>query len=160
MADAFKIEIFQTAEDKIPENNRKRFSSIKVPDNLSLNHLKVQLPIAYEGPEGENGLEKVYTPEHYFVSAVASCFFTTFSVVSTNSNMKYLDLHIEATGQIGTSTGVKMMEIIKQKITLTIPSKVNEKKALKVLELTEKRCPLANSVKCKVENTYNILVEN
>ncbi|MHA1147395.1 MAG: OsmC family protein [Promethearchaeota archaeon] len=160
MADVFKIEIYQTFDDKIAESNKKRFSSIKVPDNFALNELKVQLPIAYEGPEGENGLEKEYTPEHYFISAIASCFFTTFSVVSSNSNLRYISLHIEASGIIGASRGIKMMEIIEQKITLTIPSKISEKKALKVLELTEKRCPLANSVKTKIENTYNIIIKN
>ena len=154
MIDAFNIEIFQTDEDKTADNNKKRFSTIRVPDNSSLNEFKVQLPISYEGPENENGLEKVHTPEHFFVSAVSSCFFTTFSVVSSNSNLKYLDLQIEAKGIIGTSTDVKMMEEIDQLITLTIPSNVSEKKALRVLELTEKRCPLANSVKSAVVNKY------
>ena len=154
MVDAFKIEIFQTQEDKTAENNKKRFSTIRVPDNSSLNEFRVQLPISYEGPENKHGLERMYTPEHFFVSAVSSCFFTTFSVVSSNSNLKYLDLHIDAKGIMGASTGVKMMENIDQLVTLTIPSNVSEKKALKVLELTEKRCPLANSVKSVVENKY------
>ena len=154
MVDAFKIEIFQTQEDKTAENNKKRFSTIRVPDNSLLNEVGVQLPISYEGPENKHGLERAYTPEHLFVSAVSSCFFTTFSVVSSNSNLKYLDLHIEAKGTMGASTGVKMMENIDQLITLTIPSNMSEKKALKVLELTEKHCPLANSVKSIVENKY------
>jgi len=51
------------------------------------------------------------------------------------------------------------MEKIENKITLIIPSTEKKKKALKILELTEKACPLANSVKTKIENTYNIVVE-
>ena len=141
------------------ENNRKRFSRVLVPDNSSLSELRVQLPIAYEGPEGENGVEMVYTPEHFFLAGVSACFFTTFSVISSNSNMKYTNLQVEAKGFVGTSTGTKMMEKITQEITLTVPSNVSEKKALRVLELTEKRCPLANSVKTKVENNYKVIKE-
>jgi len=58
-----------------------------------------------------------------------------------------------------TSTGIKIMEKIENKITLIISSTEKKKKALKVLKLTEKACPLANSVKTKIENTYNIVVE-
>ena len=154
MSAVFKIRINQDPEDLENQNNRKRFNTISEPNNLSLPKLKVQLPIAYEGPAGGNGMEQFYTPEHYFIMGVSTCFFTTFSVVSSNSNMKYEKIEIESTGQVGISTGTKMMEKIEQKITLTIPKNVRKNKALKVLEIAEKRCPLANSVKSKIENTY------
>jgi organic hydroperoxide reductase OsmC/OhrA len=154
MSAIFKIRIYQEPEDLENENNRKRFITITEPNNYSLSKLKVQLPIAYEGPAGENGLEKHYTPEHYFIIGVSTCFFTTFSVVSSNSKMKYEKIEIESSGLVGVSTGTKMMEKIEQKITLTIPKNVRKNKALRVLEITEKRCPLANSVKSEIENTY------
>ena len=157
MGDIFKIKIRQTEDDKVSENNRKRLSTISVSNNFLLSELKVQLPVAYEGPQADNGLEKFYTPEHYFIAGIASCFFTTFSVVSSNSNLKYIEMQIEAQGLIDTSSGVKMMEKIEQEIILTVPSNVSEKKALKVLELTEKRCPLGNSVKTKIENHYKVI---
>ncbi|TFF88867.1 MAG: OsmC family peroxiredoxin [Promethearchaeota archaeon] len=152
----FKLKISQTSEDLKSDNNRKRFNTISIPDNPSLPELKVQLPIAYEGPQGNNNKEIVYTPEHFFIMAVSGCFFTTFSVTASNSRMKYEKITIESKGYVGTSTGVKMMEKIEQVITLEIPKNVRERKALRVLEIAEKRCPLANSVKTKVNNTYNI----
>ncbi len=140
------------------ENPRKRIHTIKDPSNTSLPELNVQLPIAYEGPEGDTG-ELVYTPEHYFVSSISGCFFTTFSVVCSNSNFNYNSMKIGSRGYVGTSTGEKIMEKIEQDITLSIPPSMNEKKAHRILEMTEKRCPLAKSIRSKIVNNYRIVVE-
>ncbi len=157
--DIFKLTIFQRESETLKENNRKRVQTIQIPDSTHLSEIDFQLPLAYDGPKGEDGLRKHYTPEHFFIAAVSGCFFTTFSVVSSNSNLKYKTLKISAEGYIDTSTGIKIMEKIENKITLIIPSTETKKKALKVLELTEKVCPLANSVKTMIENRYNIFVE-
>lgn len=155
MSDKFQIKILS---GEITEDNRKRIHSVKDPRNNSLAELKFQLPIAYDGPKGENG-ELVYTPEHFFIAAISGCFITTFSVVSSNSKFKYNSLTIEASGFVGTNTGEKMMEEIEQNIVLKIPSSEKERKARRILEITEGRCPLAKSIKSKVNNSYTIIVE-
>jgi len=155
----FKLTIFQRESETLKQNNRKRIQTIQIPDSIYLPEFDFQLPLAYDGPKGEDGLRKYYTPEHFFLAAVSGCFFTTFSVVSSNSKLKYKTLKINAEGCMDTSTGIKIMEKIENKITLIISSTEKKKKALKVLKLTEKACPLANSVKTKIENTYNIVVE-
>jgi len=155
----FKLTIFQRESETLKQNNRKRIQTIQIPDSIYLPEFDFQLPLAYDGPKGEDGLRKYYTPEHFFLAAVSGCFFTTFSVVSSNSKLKYKTLKINAEGCMDTSTGIKIMEKIENKITLIIPSTEKKKKALKVLELTEKACPIANSVKTKIENTYIIVVE-
>lgn len=155
MGQEFNLKIESGA---LKENNRKRVHTFNEPSNPTLERLKLQLPVAYEGPKGTHG-EKHYTPEHYFIAAISGCFFTTFSVVSSNSNMEYNSLTIEAKGVVGTSTGEKIMEKIEQKITLKILNTVREKKAQRVSEITENRCPLAKSVKTKVINTYKVISE-
>jgi len=155
----FKLTIFQRESETLKQNNRKRIQTIQIPDSINLPEFDFQLPLAYDGPKGEDGLRKYYTPEHFFLAAVSGCFFTTFSVVSSNSKLKYKTLKINAEGCMDASTGIKIMEKIENKITLIISSTEKKKKALKVLKLTEKACPLANSVKTKIENTYNIVVE-
>jgi organic hydroperoxide reductase OsmC/OhrA len=155
MADNFNIFLWS---GEYTENPRKRIHSIINPINSSLPELTFQLPITYEGPEGIEG-EKKYTPEDYFLAAISGCFFTTFSVVCSNSNFNYKKLEINSTGYVGTSTGIKMMEKIEQDIKLTIPKTLSQKKAKKILEMTEKRCPLAQSIKTEVKNTYHIFSE-
>lgn len=139
------------------ENNKKRIHSGFDPTNEKLKKLTFQLPPAYEGRTDKNGRNIEYTPEHYFIFAISGCFFTTFSVVSQNSNLRYESLKITSKGYMGTSTGKKMMEKIEQDIELTIPSNMNERKALRVLEITEERCPLAKSVETNIVNNYQVI---
>jgi len=138
------------------EDTKKRIHTIDAPSNPTLKNLTLQLPVSYEGPSGDYG-EKHYTPEHYYLAAISGCFFTTFSVVSSNSKLDYNTLTIESKGTVGNTTGVKMMEKLEQTIILTIPNNVKEKKARKVLELTESACPLVKSIKTEVINTYKII---
>jgi uncharacterized OsmC-like protein len=140
------------------EDNKKRTHTIDAPSNPALKNLTLQLPVSYEGPSGDYG-ERYYTPEHYYLAAISGCFFTTFSVVSSNSKLDYNTLTIESKGTVGNTTGVKMMEKIEQTIILTVPSNVSEKKARKVLELTESACPLVKSIKTEVINTYKIIAQ-
>ncbi len=157
--DVFKLILYQEQEEWLKQNNRERVNSLKDPENDNLPTLKFQLPVPYEGPKDDEGKNLHYTPEHFFIAAVTGCFFTTFSVVSSNSKFKYKTLKIESEGYIGTSTGVKMMEKIKNHVYLTIEPPEREKKALKVLELTEKACPLGNSVKSKLEYEFHVIIE-
>ncbi|MGQ4876028.1 MAG: OsmC family protein [Promethearchaeia archaeon] len=137
----------------------KRIHKISEPGNNNLEAIQFQLPISYNGPKGENDLEKAYTPEHFFLAALAGCFITTFSVVSKNSNFNYKKIQIKSKGIMREIEGTKMMEIVKQDITLTIAEEKLKRKANRILEITEQRCPLANSVKSRIENSYNIIIE-
>ena len=55
-----------------------------------------------------------------------------------------------------------MVSKITQNIILTLPkgTEKNESKAMKVLEITEKRCLMANSVKTIIKNIYSINFSN
>jgi len=55
------------------------------------------------------------------------------------------------------TSGINIMSVIEQDIELTIPSLMSEKRALRVLKLTERRCPMANSVKAEIKNKYTVI---
>ncbi|MBD3194980.1 MAG: hypothetical protein GF317_08000 [Candidatus Lokiarchaeota archaeon] len=155
MTSKFHIQI---RSGELKEDNRKRIHSITNPTNSHQPEIKIQLPVAYKGPN-VNSEEIYYTPEHYYVAAISGCFFTTFSVVSSMSNFSYISLEIQAIGYMKEIEDEKIMDKIKQTITLTISSSKYEKKARKLLEITENRCPLVKSVKTRIENTYEILTK-
>ncbi|MGV9204435.1 MAG: hypothetical protein ACOC44_10520, partial [Promethearchaeia archaeon] len=111
---------FKSGEET--EDNRERVHTGFEPNNDNLGELRFQLPPSYGGPTDNLDLNINYTPENYFIAAISGCFFTTFSVVSHNSNFRYKSLKIKSVGTMGTSTGKKMMETIEQEIELTIPS--------------------------------------
>lgn len=140
-------------------NILSRVHTVAAVNQGSLPELKLQLPLTYEGPSDEEGNVLNYTPEHYFVAAVAGCFFTTFSVVAKRSGIDYISLTLNAKGHMDDSTGQVMMEKIENTITLVIPPNINAKKAERVLKATERNCPLARSVKSEVINVYHVITQ-
>lgn len=151
----FKVTFNQSDLDKRSENNLHRFNTMTVSEDIP--SIKIQLPIGYNGPANKSNKEIEYTPEDLYLGSLVGCFFTTFSVVSKNSNLEYVSMYIIGEGIMEVVDDVKMMSQLNQDITLTIPTGVSEKTALKVMEIAEKRCPLANSVKTKINNTYKII---
>ncbi|MCF2140244.1 MAG: OsmC family protein [Candidatus Lokiarchaeota archaeon] len=153
----FHITLKQREEDRKSENLLKRVNTLFVADNIE--PISIQLPIVYGGPTNEDGKNVCYTPEDLFLGAVSGCLYTTFSVVATNSNLKYESIKIETEGNLEEIDDVKRLTEIHQKITLIVPPKTRERKARKVLEIAEKRCALGNSIKSKITNEYIIIVQ-
>ena len=150
----FKLHVTQNLDEPSDLENLLKTATMNLDQN---NHpVTFQLPCGYGGPKGENDQPLHYTPEHLYLGAIAGCFFTTFNVVSTNSNFTYESLKIDNAGKIDVVDGVKMMTEITQQITLRISNPESETKALKILKKTEHYCPLGNSVKTKIINNYII----
>ena len=156
----FKLDLFQTEKDIEKESNFEKTCTVSVSNSLP--KFRLQLPPDYGGLMDENKNNLIYTPEDMYMAAVTGCFFTTFSVVSQNSNLQYESMTISSNGIIDVVDDVKMMAEITQNIVLTLPKGMerNEGKAMKVLEIAEKRCPLANSVKTIIKNKYTINFSN
>ncbi|WP_371804776.1 OsmC family protein [Candidatus Lokiarchaeum ossiferum] len=148
----FKIAFKQTGADKKSTNNFHRTNTMSVSEEIP--PITVQLPIAYNGPANSQNREMHYTPEDLYLGALAGCFFTTFSVVSKNSNFVYEALDIQATGIMEEVEGVKMMSQVSLTVTLSISPEISDKLAFKILQIAEQRCPLANSVKTKIETKF------
>jgi organic hydroperoxide reductase OsmC/OhrA len=154
----FKLNITQTPDDLLPIDRTKRVCTAKFTVNKELPQMKIQIPLNYGGPKIAENLEKYYTPEHLFLSAISSCFVTTFLVVSKNSNLDYINISVDSDTVIDIVNERKTISQINQNIILTIPKGVSEKKALKVLKLTANYCILGNSIKSKVSNIFNVSV--
>jgi len=56
--------------------------------------------IHFAAPPQFGGLEGRWTPEDLLLSAVASCFTTTFRVLAEHSKCDYLDLQVEVQGTV------------------------------------------------------------
>lgn len=155
----FELKMSQSKEDAANESNLMRSNTMSDPTNSTLPDVKIQLPASFKGPKNAEGKDNYYTPEHMFLAAVSGCFFTTFSAISNHSNLKYKTIEIESKGMMDKVDGKSIMAKIEQKIVLTIPSMENTKKAEKILEKVENNCPLANSTKSEIHNTYEVKSE-
>ena len=108
--------------------------------------------------EFPNGIKEKWTLEHLFVAAVNSCLMSTFLLVADNSKFQFISFESNAIGKIEKVDGKFAVTEIVLKPTLIIPPSQNETKAKRVLEMTEKACAIANSIKTKItlETTITI----
>ncbi len=101
-------------------------------------------------PEFPKGMKEKWTPEHLFVAAVNSCLMSTFLLVADNSKLEFISFESNAVGTIEKVDGKFAVTEIVLTPTLIIPSTQSETKAKRVLEMSEKACAIANSIKTKI----------
>src|SRR4026207_300402 len=63
-------------------------------ESPGLASLQVASPPEFHGHEG------VWTPEHYFVAAVNSCFMTTFLAIAEMSKLEFVSFSADAKGKL------------------------------------------------------------
>jgi organic hydroperoxide reductase OsmC/OhrA len=101
-------------------------------------------------PEFPKGIKEKWTPEHLFVAAINSCLMSTFLLVADNSKFEFISFESNAIAKIEKVNGKFTVSEIVLKPTLVIPSTQNEARAKRVLEMSEKACTIANSLKTKI----------
>lgn len=99
--------------------------------------------IHFAAPPQFGGMEGRWTPEDLLMSALASCFTTTFHAIATSSKFEYTDLAVEAEGTVSKcDSGYCFREIVIRP-SLTIPSEERRERALQLLEKSEGLCLVA-----------------
>ncbi len=101
-------------------------------------------------PEFPNGVKEKWTPEHLFVAAVNSCLMSTFLLIADNSKFEFISFESNAVGKIEKVDGKFAVTEIILKPKMVIPGTQNEGRAKRVLEMSEKACAIANSIKTKI----------
>ena len=110
-------------------------------------------------PKSPNGKKEKWTPEHLFIAAMSSGLMSTFLLVADNSKFKFISFESNAIGKIEKVDGKLAVTEIILKPKLTIPSTQNETKAKRAIEISEKACAIANSVKAKIIIETSIMVQ-
>jgi organic hydroperoxide reductase OsmC/OhrA len=108
---------------------------------------KIDVVTPHEFPKG---IKEKWTPEHLFVAAVNSCLMSTFLLVADNSKFQFISFESNVVGKIEKVDGKFAVTEIVLKPRLIIPSTQNETKAKRVIEISEKACAIANSIKTKI----------
>lgn len=110
-------------------------------------------------PEFANGIEGVWSPEHLFVSAVSSCFMTTFLAIAENSKLDFKSLKIKSAGKLEKVDGKFMMSEVMLKPVLTIPAETDPEKAERILHKSDRACLISNSVRSNIILEPEVIVK-
>ncbi len=106
--------------------------------------------ISFSAPPEFLGEPGRWTPEHFLVAAVASCFVSTFSGIAEKSRFEFVSFHLEAEGMLGNEEGMWRFTEIRLRPVVTVLKEEDRDRAVRLLEKAEKSCLIARSLQCKV----------
>lgn len=109
-------------------------------------------------PQFPNGVEGIWSPEHLFTAAVASCLMTTFLAIAENSKLQFKEFACKSGGKLDRVEGKFLMTEVMLEPTVVILNEEDREKAERVLQKAEANCLISNSVNSKITMTPNIVV--
>ena len=123
-------------------------------ESHTLNHvLEFSPPPEFQGRVG------FWTPEHFLVGAVASCFISTFSAIAEMSKLEFISLRLEAKGILEKEeSGYRFTEVVLYP-ELTIARHEDRERAQRLIEKAERGCLIARSLSSKVTTMPAITVQ-
>jgi peroxiredoxin-like protein len=102
--------------------------------------------IHFTAPPQFGGLEGRWTPEDLLMTALASCFTTTFHVIAGYAKFEYTDLEVKAEGTVSkTANGYSFSEIAIRP-SLTIPNEDKRERAIKLLQKAKALCLVSRAL--------------
>lgn len=102
-------------------------------------------------PNFPKGMEGIWSPEHLFTAAVASCLMTTFLSIAENSKLDFVSFKIESKGILEQVDGKFLMTRVELYPVVIIHEEKDRARAERILQKSETACLVSNSVKAKVE---------
>jgi organic hydroperoxide reductase OsmC/OhrA len=106
----------------------------------------VPKPICFSAPPEFLGESGVWTPEHFFVASVVTCYLSTFSGMSQVSKFGFVSLEVEAEGVLEKEAdGWKFTEV-KLRPSLKIVREEDRERGGRLLEKAERSCLVARSI--------------
>jgi organic hydroperoxide reductase OsmC/OhrA len=113
--------------------------------------------IEFSAPPEFRGEPGFWTPEHFLLAAMASCFVTTFRAIAGYSRFEALGLDVAVEGKLEKEKSGYDFAAIVIRPRLTIPDESYRVLAGRLLEKTEHACLIARALKCPV--TMETVVE-
>ena len=102
--------------------------------------------IHFTAPPEFGGLEGRWTPEDLLLSAVASCYTTTFQALAEHSRLEYADLEVEVEGSVRKVDSGYSFNQIAIRPNLTISSDEDHARALRLLQKAKTVCLVARAL--------------
>lgn len=104
----------------------------------------------FSAPPEFQGDAGVWTPEHFFTSAVATCFITTFQAIAAFSKFNAQALEVSVDGQVEKVEGGYRFTRVTVRPVLTIQSEADRERGMRLLEKSEKACLVSRSLNSEI----------
>lgn len=115
--------------------------------------------IHFSAPPEFGGEPGVWTPEHFLLAAVASCFIETFKAVARASKLEFQGIEVAVDGLLEKeAAGLRFTKIFIRSALIIYDDAAHEL-ALRVLNKAGRNCLVVRSLSSSVEVESKILVE-
>ena len=106
----------------------------------------IEPAITFSAPPEFQGESGVWTPEHFFTAAVATCFISTFEAVANYSKFAPQGLQVSVDGQLERGEGGYRFTRVTVKPVLTVLKESDRERGIQLLEKAEKVCLVSRSL--------------
>jgi peroxiredoxin-like protein len=128
-----------------------RVEAISAGGRNGVVHAEGILPaISFSPPPEFQGEAGRWTPEHFLVAAVASCFISTFEGMAQTSRLEFDSLRLAAEGVLTKQDSGWRFSEIRLRPTVTLRTEEDYDRAVRLLEKAEKSCLVARSLGCNL----------
>jgi peroxiredoxin-like protein len=111
-------------------------------------------------PDFPKGMPGIWSPEHLFIAAAASCLMTTFLAIAENSKLEYSAFACTAQGIVDKVEGKFQVTEIALQPSVTVANEALIEKAQRVLDMSERNCLITHSMKTAVKMEPTVLVHS
>ena len=120
----------------------------------------IEPTISFSAPPEFKGQAGHWTPEHFFVMAVASCYISTFSGLAFNSNFEFHSLELQAEGVVAKDQdGWRFREVVLRP-RLTLAHLEDKNRAHRLLRTAERSCLIGRSISCPIALESAVIIED
>jgi len=117
--------------------------------------------LAFSAPPEFQGQPGLWTPEHFLLGAVASCFVAAFGAVAAYSKFEAAALEITVEGTVEKlQDGYRFTRMLILPV-LTVNQEADRERGIRLLEKAERACLVTRSLQCAVilESRVEVLEE-
>jgi len=111
---------------------------------------EVEPPIHFSAPPEFQGKAGVWSPEHFFTAALATCFVATFDAIAAYSKFEAHALEVSVDGQVEKGEGGYRFTRVTVRPVLTINSELDRERGMRLLEKAEKACLVSRSLQSQI----------
>ncbi|SRR6266496_790141 len=102
--------------------------------------------VHFAAPPQFGGLEGRWTPEDMLLSAIASCFTTTFQAVAGYSKFEFLDLEVQVEGTVAKTESGYAFTGIRVRPKLTVSNENGQARGLELLKKAKGLCLVSRAL--------------
>jgi organic hydroperoxide reductase OsmC/OhrA len=115
--------------------------------------------VHFSAPPEFGGEPGVWTPEHFLLAAVSSCFIATFQAIARNSKLEFQGIEVAVDGLVEKEPGGLRFTRITMHPVLILYREEDREVGLRLLEKAERLCLVARSLSSTIVLERKVLVE-